>query len=121
MYFLTFFAVAEASCNNTDSTSLCSVTVGGSLYIPVIANASGHQVWCKKQIPGGTIDVFNLNKKLTIFEPFVNRTDFFINNGTFKMSDVKMNDSGQYIIEAFDSKGVQVKQIHVQLDVKGKY
>lgn len=37
------------------------------------------------------------------------------------MTNVKMNDSGQYIIEVFDPKGVQVKKMDVRLDVKGKY
>lgn len=119
--FSPFFAVAEATCNSTWNTSVCSATVGESLYIPVISNASGHQVWCNKELLSGSINVFKLKQKLMIYEPFINRTEFFINNGTFMMSNVKMNDSGQYIIEVFDPRGVHVKKMDVRLDVKGKY
>ncbi|XP_056238077.1 uncharacterized protein LOC130173143 isoform X2 [Seriola aureovittata] len=111
--------VAETRCNSTKNTYLCSVTPGGSVHIQVITNASGHQVWCKKQILGGSISVFTLkNEKLTINRTFSNRTEFFINNGTFMMTNMEKNDSGQYIMEAFDSKGVFVRKIDVQLDVE---
>ncbi|KAG7244865.1 hypothetical protein INR49_028074, partial [Caranx melampygus] len=124
LFFLVMLAgvthVAEATCNFTLNTSVCSVTVGESLYIPVISNAHGHQVWCNKVLLNETIKVFNLKKKLVIYEPFKNRAEFFINNGTFVMSNMKMNDSGQYILEAFDPKGFHVKMMHIQLDVKGK-
>ncbi|XP_058506438.1 uncharacterized protein LOC131472952 isoform X2 [Solea solea] len=110
----------ENKCGVTQNTSLCSVSPGGSVYIQVMTNASGYQVLCKKQLPLGPIKVFTLKReKLTIqYEPFRNRTEFFINNGTFKISNVERNDSGHYIIEAFDPDGVLVRNVKVHLDVQ---
>lgn len=114
-----FFPAPEIKCNATHNTSLCSVTLGGSVYIQVMTNASGHHLRCKKELPTGSINVFTLKKeKVTIQEPLRNRTQFFINNGTLKISNVERNDSGQYSIEVFDANGVLVKNIHIKLDVQ---
>lgn len=87
-----------------------------------MTNTSGYQLYCKKQLPSGPINVFNLRKeKVTIQEIFRNRTEFFINSGTFKITSVQKTDSGQYTVEVFDLNGVRVKTIHVKLDVQGKY
>lgn len=92
------------------------------MYIQVMTNASGYQVWCKKQLPNGLMNVFSLRKdQVMIYKEFRNRTEFFINNGTFKISNVERNDSGRYIVEIFYPNGVFVGKVNVQLDVQGKY
>lgn len=92
------------------------------MYVQVMTNASDHQVRCKKQLPSGLVNVFTMKKeKVTIYGAFRNRTQFFIYNGTFKITNVERNDSGLYIIEAFDPNGVLVRNINVELDVQGKY
>uniref|UniRef100_A0AAQ5XGB8 Immunoglobulin V-set domain-containing protein n=1 Tax=Amphiprion ocellaris TaxID=80972 RepID=A0AAQ5XGB8_AMPOC len=81
-------------------TSPCSAVLGGSVYIQVMTNASGYQLRCKKTLPSGSITVFNVRReKVTIQDEFKNRTEFFINNGTLKITNVERNDSGQYSIE----------------------
>ncbi|GAA6235853.1 uncharacterized protein LOC118319263 [Lates japonicus] len=111
--------VAETKCSHTQNTTLCSVPPGEPVFVQVINNASNHQVRCNKQLPSGSMKVFVLMKeKVTIYEPFRNRTEFFINNGTFKMTNLERNDSGQYIIEVFDSNGVFVKEMNIQLNVQ---
>ena len=116
------FPGAETTFSGIQNTSLYSLTPGGYMSIQVIDNASGFQVLCKKQLStGAIINVFSLWKeKLTIFEGFRNRTQFFINNGTFEITNVVRSDSGHYIIEAFDSNGVLRRNLKVQLDVQGK-
>lgn len=89
------------------------------MYVQVMTNASDHQVRCKKQLPSGLVNVFTMKKeKVTIYGAFRNRTQFFIYNGTFKITNVERNDSGLYIIEAFDPNGVLVRNINVELDVQ---
>ncbi|XP_040904831.1 uncharacterized protein LOC121188949 [Toxotes jaculatrix] len=111
--------VAGGKCSQTQNQYLCTVTPGGSVYIQVVTNASSHQVWCQKKLPSGLIKFLTVKKdKVSISEEYRKRTGFFINNGTFMITDVTRNDSGQYILEAFDPNGVQVRNITVQLDVE---
>lgn len=87
----------------------------------MMTNASGHQLWCKKQLPIGSINVFSLKKeKVMIQEAYKNRTEFFISNGTLKLTRVETNDSGQYSVEVFDPNGIHVKNINLTMDVQGK-
>ncbi|XP_078116841.1 uncharacterized protein LOC144524447 [Sander vitreus] len=116
-----FFSPAETKCNATQNTSLCSVTVGGSVYIQVMTNASGHVLKCKKQLPTGSINVFSTKgDKVKIQESFRNRTEFFINNGSLKITNVERNDSGQYITDVFTQDGVLMRSMKVKLDVQEK-
>ncbi|XP_078145140.1 uncharacterized protein LOC144542412 [Centroberyx gerrardi] len=113
------FPAAETNCNATQNTSACSVALGGSVYIQLMANASGHQLRCKKELPSGSTNVFSLKKdKVVIQEAWRNRTEFFISNGTFKLSNVEKADSGQYTVEVFHPNGVLLETKHVKLDVQ---
>lgn len=91
------------------------------MYIQVMSNASGHVLKCKKQLPTGSINVFSTKgDKVKIQESFRNRTEFFINNGTLKITNVERNDSGQYIVDVFTQDGVLMRSMKVNLDVQGK-
>lgn len=119
VFFIAFLPAADTICNATQNTSLCSATLGGSVYIQVMPNASGHLLRCRKQLTTGPINVFSVKKdKVTIQEPFKNRTEFFINNGTLRISNVVGNDSGQYTVEVFDPDGVLLRKTMVILDVQ---
>lgn len=116
-----FFTPAVTKCNATQNASLCSATVGGSVYIQMMTNSSGYQMHCKKEFTVPT-KVFSLKKeKVTIEEAFRNRTEFFISNGTFKITSAEKNDSGQYTAQVFDQNGVSVNTIHVKLEVQENY
>lgn len=118
---------AETKCiisndNGHSSKYSCSVTLGATLYIQIMKNASGHRVKFKKHLPTESVSVFSLKREeVTIQEPYKNRTEFFISNGTLKITHVERNDAGQYSIEIFNTNGVFVQNINVTLDVQGKY
>ncbi|XP_026186288.1 uncharacterized protein LOC113144438 [Mastacembelus armatus] len=115
------FSVADVKCNATQNTSQCSVTHGGSVYIQVMTSVSGYIVICNKKSPVGSVTVFKTkNGNVTIGDGFRNRTEFFIKNGTLKITNVEMSDSGQYTIELYDSNGLHVRKAIVQLDVQKK-
>lgn len=122
-----FSTGAETKCiisedNSRNSKRSCSVTLGATLYIQMMRNASSHWVKFKKQLPTEPVNVFSLKRdEVTIQEPYKNRAEFFISNGTLKMMHVERNDSGQYTTEIFNKNGVFVKNINVTLDVQGKY
>lgn len=115
---------AETKCDATQSLHTpCTVVLGGSVYIQVMTNASGLTVWCKKVQHSGYATVFGLKKEeVSIEKEFKNRTQFFINNGTLKITNVEKSDSGQYLLEVFGGlNGILVRNNTVQLDVQGKY
>lgn len=92
------------------------------MYIQVMTNASGHNVRCKKKMDGsGFTHVFSLKGgKVTVQKEF-NNTQFFINNGTLQITDLKKNDSGEYNFMIYSENGLFLKNITVHLDVQGKY
>ncbi|XP_019222113.1 uncharacterized protein LOC106098197 isoform X1 [Oreochromis niloticus] len=109
----------ETTCDLRTNTCPCSPILEGTVYIQVMNDVSGREMKCLKVLPRGNITVFNLKKgKIMIDKEFSNRITFIIKNGTFKITNVKRNDSGQYSIEVFNSNGVQEKNIHFTLDVK---
>lgn len=119
---------AETKCiisndNNSPSSKYsCSVTLCSTVYIQMMKDASGYRVKFKKQLPTESVNVFSLKREeVTIQDPYKNRTEFFISNGTLKITHVERNDSGQYSVEIFNTNGVFVKHINVTLDVQGKY
>lgn len=90
------------------------------MYIQVMTNASGFNVRCKKEEHSGCF--FSLKREeVTIEDKFKNRTQFFINNGTLKITNVNKNDSGHYSSEIFNPNGTRYGITTVQLDVQGKY
>ncbi|KAK1904438.1 T-cell surface antigen CD2 [Dissostichus eleginoides] len=112
---------AETKCKASQNMSLCSANLGGSVSIQVMNNASGHRLWCKRQFPTGSITVFNLKKeRVTIHDSLKNRTEFFINNGTLKITHVERNDSGVYNVEIFRHNGVLLRNVNFELVVQGK-
>lgn len=114
-----FFPAAETKCNATQNTSQCSATLGGAVYIQLMTSASGHQLRCKKELSTGPLIVFSLKREtVTVPEPFRNRTQFFIHNGTMKITNVEVNDSGAYSVEIFTQDGVLVRNVKFTLDVE---
>ncbi|KAI9538973.1 hypothetical protein NQZ68_009050 [Dissostichus eleginoides] len=114
-----FFPAAETKCKASQNMSLCSANLGGSVSIQVMNNASGHRLWCKRQFPTGSITVFNLKKeRVTIHDSLKNRTEFFINNGTLKITHVERNDSGVYNVEIFRHNGVLLRNVNFELVVQ---
>lgn len=120
---LLFTAVTGNQCEKTNNILECSLPAGETLFMQVISNASGHQVFCRKQLDDGQMtNVFTLKKeKFTVqHEGFRNRTEFFIYNGTFKISNLQHSDSGHYTTQVFDQNGVLVSTTSIQMDVQGK-
>lgn len=117
-----FFPAAETQCvvSSNSSSSTCKATLGATVYIQVMNNASSHQVKFKKQLQRTeSTSVFSLKKdKVVIQEVYKSRVEVFIGNGTMKIMHVQRNDSGQYSIEIFSPNGLYLKNIQLTLDVQ---
>ncbi|XP_061582254.1 uncharacterized protein si:zfos-741a10.3 [Cololabis saira] len=116
-----FFQISESHCNATQNASTCSASLGGSVYIQLMTNASNYLVECVKKIPRGSMKVFTLKKgKVTIDVALRNRAEFFIYNGTLKITSLEKNDSGLYSVEVFDNNGMKVKSLSFLLNLDDK-
>lgn len=114
-----FTPVAETKCSVFQLIPPCSAVLGGNVYIQMMTNASGYQLRCKKILPSGSINVFSVrNEKVTIQEEFRNRTEFFINNATLKITNVVRNDSGQYSIDVFQPNGLLINMTSFSLNIE---
>ncbi|KAM8848263.1 uncharacterized protein ACB058_012011 [Synchiropus picturatus] len=114
-----FFSAADSHCDATQSSAQCSVTLGASVYIQVLATAEGYRLRCLKQLPVGHVSVFSVRRDIvTVQETFRDRTHFFIKNGTLKITGVERADAGEFSVEVFSTDGMLVRTIHVKLDVK---
>lgn len=88
------------------------------MYIQLMCNASGYMVHCDKN----TTKIFVLKRGIVnIDQDYRNRAEFFINNGTLKITDMKKSDSGAYSVQIYHSNGNHVKSFSFDLEVKGKY
>lgn len=56
-----------------------------------------------------------------IHDDYRDRTEFFINNGTFKITEMKKDDSGLYTAKIYSSDGAHLKDFSFALEVKGRY
>lgn len=121
MSSLAFVSAAETICYATQDKSQCSVSLGGTVYIQITADASSYDVKFKASLSSDP-NVF-IKKKTTVIinERFKNRTQFFTNNGTLKMANVEKSDSAQYTFEIHNNDGLLLRNGAVHLDVQGKY
>ena len=125
MFFFSFLGLllfAETKCNmiQIQIPSPCSPVIGGSVYIQLMTNASTFSVSCKKLLSSGAIKVFSMsNEKVNIANAFRYRTEFLIDIGTLKITNVERNDSGQYSVDVYDHDGLHKKKMEFSLEVKG--
>lgn len=112
-----FLPVSDTRCNATEIK--CTPVLGGSVYIQLMTNASTYDLHCKKVFLNGTTKVFSSgNGKVTIEAAFRERIEFFIDNGTLKITNVENSDSGQYSVEVYDQDGIRRKSINFNLEVR---
>ncbi|CAB1337023.1 unnamed protein product [Coregonus sp. 'balchen'] len=118
-------AVAHATdmttCTATQNSSQCSVALCGTLDLQLLTNASGCELLFKKNLTAGPTLIFSLKRnKVTFKRPTEGRLKFFMNNGTFRLTNVERADSGKYFLEIYNSGGARLGTRRVQLDIEGK-
>lgn len=94
----------------------CTVTVGGNLFLQVVNNASG----CRIQFSSGSKEMFTIKKGMLKGEenPFRDRMEALVDNGTIKIQSVQWEDAKRYKVEIHHQKGAHLKTVHVTLEVK---
>ncbi|KAL0974047.1 hypothetical protein UPYG_G00214720 [Umbra pygmaea] len=109
----------ENICNANQISSQCSATLGGTLDHKLMNNASGYELRLRKNLTQGPEMIFTMKRnKVSTKGPTEGRSEFFINNGTFRLTNAEMADSGQYFLEVYNSKGTSIETRQIQLNIK---
>ncbi|XP_042158852.1 uncharacterized protein LOC112220775 isoform X2 [Oncorhynchus tshawytscha] len=106
------------SCNATQNM-LCYGPLGGTVYLQLMNDATGSELTFKKDPTGAKTVIFRIKQNKIVHEFIKARSEFFINNGTFKINNTERSDSAEYSLEIFKSDGHYLDTRVVQLIIGG--
>ncbi|XP_024284860.1 uncharacterized protein LOC121838660 isoform X2 [Oncorhynchus tshawytscha] len=105
----------EKSCDARQNMS-CHGALGETVYLQLMNNATGSELIFKKDPTGASIKIFTMkNNTVIIHDSIKARSEFFINIGTFRISNTEKSDSGEYVLEIYYSNGTHLSTGGVQL------
>ncbi|XP_014887017.1 uncharacterized protein LOC106946868 isoform X1 [Poecilia latipinna] len=105
----------SAHCDARNNGTQCSGTLGETVFLRLIHNASGIKIDLLK----GNVILLQWRKNITVANEIKDRFDFIPDNGTFRLNDLKHNDSGEYKLTVFDSNGKSTENRTLHLSVQG--
>nr|XP_023844356.1 uncharacterized protein LOC111964778 [Salvelinus alpinus] len=108
----------ETYCTATQNGS-CYGALGGTVYLQLMNDATGFQLTFKKNETGANKEIFKMKQNKIIHEFIKARSEFFINNGTFKINNTEWSDSAKYSLEIHNSDGTYLDTRGVQLTIGG--
>ncbi|XP_021439351.2 uncharacterized protein LOC110504834 isoform X2 [Oncorhynchus mykiss] len=111
----------ETSCDAREDGSQCYGALGGAVYLQLVTDATRYDelsFW--KGSTGAKTEIMKTkNDKWVIkYTPIEDRVHFFINNGTFRLNNTRRNDSGEYLLQEFNSAGVAQGSRGLQLFIE---
>ncbi|XP_041751310.2 uncharacterized protein LOC121580321 [Coregonus clupeaformis] len=110
----------EKSCDARQNMS-CHGILGETVYLQLMNNATGSELKFKKVRTSVIIEIFKKkNNTVIIHDSIKARSEFFINNGTFRIANTEWNDSGEYLLEIYNSSGIYLSTRRVQLIIGGR-
>ncbi|CAB1325232.1 unnamed protein product [Coregonus sp. 'balchen'] len=110
----------EKSCDVRQNMS-CHRTLGETVYLQLMNNATGSELRFKKVRTSVIIEIFKKkNNTVIIHDSIKARSEFFINNGTFRIANTESSDFGEYLFEIYNSSGINLSTRRVQLIIGGR-
>ncbi|CAB1333189.1 unnamed protein product, partial [Coregonus sp. 'balchen'] len=106
-------------CNLTEESidHQCYAALGGSLSFRLTANTSDEKITLKK----GHKRILHFKTgedwRSKFPQDYVNRSEFF-NNGTFRLDRVTQDNSGDYLLEIYNSEGTLLCRVNVLLEIQ---
>ena len=112
----------ETSCDAREDGSQCYGALGGTVYLQLTNITEYNYYSFLKGSTGAKTEIMKTKKgKWLIKDTTIeDRVHFFINNGTFRLNNTRRNDSGEYLLEKYDSEGKSSGTIGLQLFIEGK-
>ncbi|XP_034147614.1 uncharacterized protein LOC114839122 isoform X2 [Esox lucius] len=110
----------ESRCDVREVEGQYYGALGGTVYLRLVTDdIENTDINLKKDPSGKSIDLFRRkNKTNFINEAIKSRSEFFINNGTLKISNIERSDAGEYSSETFNSSGISLTCIRFQLSIE---
>nr|XP_046181173.1 uncharacterized protein LOC124011711 isoform X2 [Oncorhynchus gorbuscha] len=109
----------ETSCDARQNGSQCYGALGGTVYLQLTDNMTYHHYSFYKGSTAAKIEILKTKGTLVIRDtPIKDRLHFFINNGTFRLNNTRRNDSGEYLLEKYDSDGKSSETRELQLFIE---
>ncbi|XP_064810493.1 hepatic and glial cell adhesion molecule-like isoform X1 [Oncorhynchus masou masou] len=109
----------ESPCDAREDGAQCYGALGGTVYLQLITNASGHQVKFWKDPTGAKTEILTMRKNISITKgPINGRSEFIINNGIFRIDNTVRNDSDKYCAETFNANGILLDSRRLQLFIE---
>lgn len=125
-----FPGLATASVTNCDVSSFnilgppCTPTLGGTVYIKLMDNATGYVVAFSKDVHGKDVYVFIVKDgEVKIRQEYRYRTEFSISTGTLKLTYLEKDDEGWYNLNVLTPLPypMLVKTLMFNLEIEGKF
>ncbi|XP_054890466.1 uncharacterized protein LOC129362770 isoform X1 [Poeciliopsis prolifica] len=105
----------SAHCDARKDGAQCSATLGETVFVRLIDDASGIRFELRKEHV--TLLRWRINETAT--NEIKDRSDFIPINGTFRISDLQHSDSGDYNLTVFSSDGKRAENRTLHLSVQG--
>ncbi|XP_029627181.1 uncharacterized protein LOC115205383 isoform X2 [Salmo trutta] len=99
----------ETSCDARQNVSQCYGALGGTVYLQLVTDDTRYdELSFYKDPTGAKTKILETRKDKWVIRdtPIKDRVDFFINNGTFRLNNARSTDSGEYLLETFNSVGI---------------
>ncbi|CDQ81878.1 unnamed protein product [Oncorhynchus mykiss] len=94
----------ETSCDAREDGSQCYGALGGTVYLQLTNITGYNELSFWKGSTGAKTQILKTKKdQCSVID--TDRVHFFINNGTLRLNNTRRNDSGEYMLEKFDSEG----------------
>ncbi|XP_029627192.1 uncharacterized protein LOC115205388 isoform X2 [Salmo trutta] len=100
---------SETPCDARQNGSQCYGALGGTVYLQLMTDDTGYdELSFYKGSTGAKTKILEMKKGIWVIRdnPIKDRVDFFINNGTFRLNNTRSTDSGEYLLETYNSTGI---------------
>ncbi|XP_029626021.1 uncharacterized protein LOC115204511 [Salmo trutta] len=110
--------VNAMACNlsHKNGTHRCYGALGESLSLQLAADSSNEEITLKKDLTR-ILHFKTEDWRFKLHQDYVNRSEFF-NNGTFRLDRVIEDDSGEYQLEIYNSKGILLRKVNMLLEIQ---
>ncbi|XP_064829645.1 uncharacterized protein LOC135545742 isoform X1 [Oncorhynchus masou masou] len=96
----------ESSCDARQNGSQCYGALGGTVYLQLADTTAYNHYSFHKCSTGAQTKILKTKVTLSsISASFITRVHFFINNRTLRLNNTQRNDSGEYLLQTYDSDG----------------
>ncbi|XP_046874934.1 fibrinogen-like protein 1 isoform X2 [Hypomesus transpacificus] len=112
----------ESFCDATQGVTYCYTPLGGTMSRQLVFDANELELEFKKsqyKVGENILKKKNYHTKVYFDGPWKNRSHFYVNNGTLRITDMEQTDYGDYILTMHNINGTFLKNQKIQLLVGG--